>query len=49
MNFILKDDFEGLQVDLSTGRPERGAGETTVIDIAWGTNFAGGRGNAVLC
>ena len=48
VNFILKDDFEGLQVDLSTGRPERGAGETTVLDIAWGTNFADGRGNAVL-
>ena len=48
VNFILKDDFEGLQIDLATGRPERGAGETTVLDIAWGTNFADGRGNAVL-
>ena len=48
VNFILKDDFEGLQIDLSAGRPERGAGETTVLDIAWGTNFANGRGNAVL-
>ena len=48
VNFILKDDFEGLQIDLSPGRPERGAGETTVLDIAWGTNFADGRGNAVL-
>ena len=48
VNFILKDDFEGLQIDLSAGRPERGAGETTVLDIAWGTNFADGRGNAVL-
>ena len=48
VNFILKDDFEGLQIDLATGRPERGAGETTVLDITWGTNFADGRGNAVL-
>ncbi len=48
VNFILKDDFEGLEIDLSTGRPERGGGETTVLDIAWGTNFADGRGNAVL-
>ena len=48
VNFILKDDFEGLQIDLAAGRPEAGSGETTVIDIAWGTNFAEGRGNAVL-
>ena len=48
VNFILKDDFEGLQIDMSAGRPERGAGETTVLDLAWGTNFADGRGNAVL-
>ena len=48
VNFILKDDFEGFQLDMSAGRPESGAGETTVFDLAWGTNFNNGRGNAVL-
>ncbi|HCG95024.1 MAG TPA: outer membrane cobalamin receptor protein [Halieaceae bacterium] len=48
VNFILRDDFEGLQIDMSAGRPEAGAGETTILDLSWGTNFAGGRGNAVV-
>ena len=48
VNFILKDDFEGFQVDMRAGRPEQGSGETTVFDLAWGTNFDNGNGNAVL-
>ncbi|MEC8633781.1 MAG: TonB-dependent receptor, partial [Pseudomonadota bacterium] len=48
VNFILKDDFEGLQIDFQTGRPSGGVGQTDVLDIAWGTNFANGRGNMVL-
>ena len=30
------------------GLPEQGAGETTIFDLAWGTNFDNGNGNAVL-
>ena len=48
VNFILKDDFEGFQVDMRTGRPQRGAGDTRVLDLAFGTNFDNGKGNAVL-
>lgn len=48
VNFILRDDFEGFQVDMSTGQPQAGAGETTILDLTWGTNFADGRGNAVV-
>ena len=48
VNFILKDDFEGFQVDLSGGVPERGGAQTTTLDLVWGSNFANGRGNAVV-
>ena len=48
VNFILKDDFEGFELDVSSGRPQRGAGETTILDITWGKNFDNGRGNVVL-
>ena len=48
VNFILKDDFEGFQVDLSGGVPERGGAQTTTLDVVWGSNFANGRGNAVV-
>ena len=33
VNFILKDDFEGFQVDLSGGVPERGGAQTTTLDL----------------
>ncbi len=48
VNFILKDDFEGFQVDMRAGSPQRGAGDTRVLDLAFGTNFDNGNGNAVL-
>ena len=48
VNFILKDDFEGFQIDVSAGRPEAGAGQTSVVYVAWGQNFNNGRGNVVL-
>ena len=32
VNFILRDDFEGFQVDVQQGLPERGQGQTTVVD-----------------
>ena len=48
VNFILKDDFEGFQIDLSGGLPERGGAQTTTLDLVWGSNFANGRGNAVV-
>jgi outer membrane receptor protein involved in Fe transport len=48
VNFIMKDDFEGVQVggqygfDSSTNTP------TTNVDLTLGGNFAEGRGNAVV-
>lgn len=48
VNFILKDDFEGLQIDSSY--EITGAGDGGIFDIAFtaGGNFADGRGNAVI-
>jgi len=48
VNFILKDDFEGFQIDVQGGVPERGAGETAALDAIWGKNFNEGRGNVVV-
>ena len=49
VNFILKDDFEGIQLDVSHELSAAGwdANQTNVA-ITAGGNFADGRGNAVL-
>ncbi len=48
VNFILKDDFEGLEVNASTGISTQGDAENYSIDATWGKNFDNGRGNIVL-
>lgn len=48
VNFILKDDFEGLQVGGQYGITERGDSERYNVDFSLGTNFADGRGNVVI-
>ncbi|NNC99651.1 MAG: TonB-dependent receptor [Gammaproteobacteria bacterium] len=48
VNFIMKDDFEGLQLDLSYGVTEEGDGDTTEFSLTTGGNFADSRGNVVL-
>jgi outer membrane receptor protein involved in Fe transport len=48
VNFILKDDFEGMEVDLSYGITEEGDGDTIDLSLTAGGNFADGRGNAVV-
>lgn len=48
VNFILKDDFEGLRVDAQTGIPTQGGGDTFGLDIVYGTNFANDKGNIVF-
>ncbi len=47
VNFILKDDFEGFELDVSYGITEEGDGDTTDYSLTAGTNFADGRGNVV--
>lgn len=48
VNFILKDDFEGLQVDVRTGVSGEADGESISGYAIWGRNFNDGRGNVVL-
>lgn len=48
VNFILKEDFEGLYAGAQYGITERGDAERYNIDLSLGTNFADGRGNVVM-
>ena len=47
VNFILKDDFEGVEFQSSYGISEEGDAERRRNDLTVGGNFADGRGNAV--
>lgn len=48
VNFILKDSFEGIQLDSQYRLTEQGDGEEWTTDITFGGNFADGKGNAVF-
>lgn len=48
VNFILKDDFEGMDLNLSQGISGDGDGETTNLSALFGANFADGRGNITV-
>ena len=48
VNFVLRNDFDGFEASAQYDVTERGDGDTTNIDIAFGTPFAGGRGNLAL-
>jgi outer membrane receptor protein involved in Fe transport len=48
LNFILKDDFEGLELDTQYGMTEVGDGEEFRINGVIGANFADGRGNVTF-
>lgn len=45
VNFVLKDDFEGLEIGANFGMSEYGDGEQSSMSILFGRNFADGRGN----
>lgn len=48
VNFVMKDDYEGLEVTGQYGSTTHGDAETYNIDATMGGNFADGRGNATL-
>jgi outer membrane receptor protein involved in Fe transport len=48
VNFILKDDFEGADIDITSGISGENDGQTMSFSGLFGTNFAEGRGNATL-
>ena len=48
VNFIMKKNFEGVQVDTKYGDSDEGGAENTYIALTVGGNFAENRGNAVF-
>ncbi|MEL7110430.1 MAG: TonB-dependent receptor [Pseudomonadota bacterium] len=48
VNFVLKDDFEGAEIDFYGGANEDFNGEQFSIDILAGKNFDNGRGNVTI-
>ena len=48
VNFILKDDYEGLSIDVQGGVAGEGDGEQYTLSALYGTNFAGDRGNFTI-
>ena len=48
VNFITKDDFEGVSSRAQFGISDRGDSESWFVSLTGGGTFADGRGNAVL-
>ncbi len=48
VNFILKEDFEGLDIGYQNGFSDKGDGNEYQLDMVLGGNFAEGRGNTTL-
>ncbi|MEM8981420.1 MAG: TonB-dependent receptor [Pseudomonadota bacterium] len=48
VNFVLKDGYEGLELDALTGLSGEGDGEQTTLSALWGQNFADDRGNVTI-
>ena len=48
VNFIMKDDFEGLKVRANYSEPQHEGGEEFRMALTWGQNFADGRGNVAF-
>jgi len=48
INFILKDDFEGLSATAQYSLQAKGDGDQIYVDATMGSNFADGRGNVMI-
>lgn len=48
VNFILKDDFEGWDVNAQTSMDDSTNGRTSTLGVLFGQNFADGRGNFTI-
>lgn len=48
VNFILRRDFDGLQIRGNAGVSEEGYGGNQYVSAMYGMNFAGGKGNVTL-
>ena len=48
VNILLKDDFEGFELDFKTALTGHGDGHQSTISALFGKNFAEGRGNVMI-
>ena len=48
VNFILKHDFEGMEVNAQYELTDQGDGDVYTANATFGTNFAGGKGNVTI-
>ena len=48
VNFVLRDDFEGIEGNIQSGISSEGDSWRINGDLTWGTNFADGRGNFTI-
>jgi outer membrane receptor protein involved in Fe transport len=48
VNFILRDDFEGIEFDIQTGQASEGDGTETKLSALVGANSGDGRGNVMI-
>lgn len=48
INFVLKDDFEGLSTTAQYSLQSKGDGDQIYVDATMGANFADGRGNVMI-
>ncbi|QFT78865.1 TonB-dependent receptor domain-containing protein [Erythrobacter sp. THAF29] len=48
VNFVLRDDFDGIQANVQSGISSEGDAWRINGDLTWGTNFADGRGNITI-
>jgi outer membrane receptor protein involved in Fe transport len=48
VNFIMRDDFEGLTTRVQYGEAAEGGGQNSFLSVVGGRNFAEGRGNFTL-
>jgi outer membrane receptor protein involved in Fe transport len=48
VNYVLKKDFEGFDIQAQTGISSAGDGTTIALSATYGKNFADGRGNITL-
>lgn len=48
VNFILRRDYEGLELRAQAGLSDRGDRDSQTVSGIWGTNFGGDRGNIAI-
>lgn len=48
VNFVLRDDFEGIEANVQSGISSEGDAWRINGDLTWGANFADGRGNITI-